>query len=495
MSLQAATAPDVTVSVSGRTPVVVVFIAAIGYAALAAYFSFRKHDAFLSGYDLANFDQELWLLAHGYEPLNTQDGRLFWGEHFSLSIALLTPLYVLGAGAKTLLGLQALTMAAVAPLLYAVARAYGARPWLAVLPALLWLSSPLTLVSNLVDVHHIPLAAPAIVGSVLALKRDRLLVFGVLGALACFTKEDVPLMYVMLGLVVALEGRRRLGAAISAASLAIFIFAVAVFMPAFGDSSSWFVKRFAGDRGDSMADVTVWIVRHPVAAMGDLLTTQNASVVLALLLMTGGLCLLAPRWMLLGLPALGHDLLSAYPPQHELGTQYFVPVALSFSIAAAVGVHRLDLVGRVPRLVLAAGITVGFVTAVFGVTAVKSGSEWDSAAIAAVGGPAAREQAIALIPDGAIVAATPRLSAHLGQRREIYALPMPFLGGAEFGADWSAEEMARRAKRVRWVILDTQDRPIEFPLVPERLVPLLPRLGFHEIFRRGSVYVYRRSST
>lgn len=473
-------------------PTIIVWSATVAYAVIAAYFSLRRHDAFLTGYDLANFDQELWLLAHGHEPLDTQTGRLFWGEHFSLTIALLTPLYVLGGGTKALLSVQAVTMAAVAPLLYALARAYGARPWPAVLPALLWLASPLTLLPNLFDVHHIPLVAPLIVGSILAFRCDRFALFVVLGLLACFAKEDVPLMYSMLGIVVVLDGRRKLGAAIGAVSFGLFVFAVAVYMPAFGHSASWFAKRFAGARGDSVMDVFVWMASHPLAAAGDLLTAQNVTACLVLLFATGGLCVLAPRWMLLGAPALANNVLSAYPLQNDLATHYFVPVALSFAIAAAVGVRRLAEISSRTRLLLAACIATAFLSSFIGVTAARTSSEVGAARSVSSGAVVARTRAVALVPKNAVVAATPRLSPHLSQRKEIYALPLPFLGREEFGADWSAEEMARRAKRVRWVVIDTDDRPIEFPLVSERLLPLLPQLGFHQVFRADSVIVYSR---
>jgi len=479
-------------SVRTHLPAITVWGATVGYAVIAAYFSLRRHDAFLTGYDLANFDQELWLLAHGHQPLNTQTGRLFWGEHFSLTIALLTPLYVLGGGAKALLSLQALTMVAVAPLLYALARAYGARPWLATLPALLWLASPLTLLANLFDVHHVPLVVPLIVGSILALRYDRLALFVALGLLACFAKEDVPLMYSMLGIVVALEGRRKLGAAISAVSFGIFVFAVAVYMPAFGDSASWFAKRFAGARGTTVVDVFVWMASHPLAAADQVFTAQNVTDCLVLILMTGGLCLLAPRWMLLGAPALLHNVLSAYPPQNDLTTHYFVPVAVSFAIAAAVGVRRLAEISQRKRLLVAACTATAFFSFFIGVSSARTSSDLSAAPHANAGGVAARLRAISLVPDDAVVAATPRLSAHLSEREEIYALPLPFLGREAYGTDWSAEEMARRAKRVRWVVIDTDDRPIEFPLVAERILPLLPELGFHAVFREGSVIVFSR---
>ena len=320
-------------------------------------------------------------------------------------------------------------MAAVAPLLYVLARARGASRWLATLPALLWLASPATIVANLDDVHAIPLVAPVIVGSIIALERDRLVLFVALAVLACFAKEDVSLIYVMLGLVVVLEGRRRLGATISIAALGIFVFATAVFMPTFSDAPAWYEKRFAGARGDSLADVAGWMLRHPADAATDLFTGQNISVVLVLLLGTGGLCLLAPRWMLLGVPALAHNLLSAYPPQHELATQYFVPVALSFAIAGAVGAHRLTATAkrRVSRSPPACSPRSSHRSSV----CARHG--WG-----ANGRPRRRHLRAALpcderrsrsIPNDAVVTASPRLSAHLSSRREIYAMPLPFLGG------------------------------------------------------------------
>jgi uncharacterized membrane protein len=475
-----------------RIALVATVAAAFAYAGLAGYFSLRRHDAYLSGFDLANFDQVLWLLANGHEPLNTQDGRLFWGEHFSPTIALLTPLYVLGAGPATLLVLQAVTMALVGPLLYALARAYGAAPSLAAVPALLWLVSPLTLIPNVGDLHHVPLAAPAIVGSVLALKHDRLVVFVVLAALACGAKEDISLIYVMLGLVIAVEGRRRLGAAISASALALFVFAVAVYLPAFGGSSAWFTKRFAGDRGDSIPEVATWILTHPAAALGDLVEPEKIGLVLALVGTTGGLCLLAPAWMLLGLPVLAHNLLSAYGPQHGIWYQYQVPIAVSFSIAAAVGVHRLANAGPRVRLAAAAAVTLAVLVAPLGVRWVDGESQWSAESTARLGGPDARRDALALIPADVPLAASTHVTPHLAHRRELYTLPLPFLGGDEIGVDWSPEEMARRAASVKWVVLDSSDRPLELPETPERVRSLLGQLGFRRVFEDGTVSIWVR---
>jgi uncharacterized membrane protein len=494
MSTHAVATSTLPLAWRARLPRLLVWGAAVGYFCLATYFSLRRHDAYRSGIDLANFDQALWLLSQGEEPFVTQHGRPYWGDHFGLTPLLLVPLYVIGAGAGTLLVVQALAVAAVAPLLYALARAYGAGTWLAAIPALLWLASPLTLIPNLVDFHHVPFAAPLIVASILALKLDRLVLFGVLAVLACCAKEDIPLMYVMVGLVVALEGRRRLGAVISAGALALFAFAVLVFIPSFSNSLEWFAARFGGDRGDSLTEVAAWMLTHPLATVEDVLTAEHLVILVALVLSTGGLCLLGARWLLLGLPALAQNFLSAYDPQHALSDHYYVPVALAFSIAAAAGVHRLTAISRPMRLLATAGIVLAVAAFPFGVRYADIQSEWTTENLPVSGGAAAREAALARVPGDAVVAASPRLTPHLSHRREIYSLPLPFLGREEFGSDWSQEEMGRRAARVRWVLFDVTERPHEVRRTPELLIPLIPRLGFREVARHGTIRVYVRSA-
>ena len=80
-------------------------------------------------------------------------------------------------------------------------------------------------------------------------------------------KEDVGLTYAVLGLVLAWEGRRRLGAVLAVATGAYSLFAVYVVLPAFGNAPAQeFGPRFAGDRGDSFVDVARYSLLHPLTA-------------------------------------------------------------------------------------------------------------------------------------------------------------------------------------------------------------------------------------
>ena len=48
--------------------------------------------------DAAIYDQQVWLLANWHEPFSTVLNRHMLGEHFQPGLALLVPLYWLGAG-------------------------------------------------------------------------------------------------------------------------------------------------------------------------------------------------------------------------------------------------------------------------------------------------------------------------------------------------------------------------------------------------------------
>ena len=471
-----------------RLPAVVLWAATFAYVALASFYSLLKHDNYLTYFDLANFDQALWLLAQGEEPFITQHGRHLLGDHFDPTIVLLTPIYVFGGGPVALLVLQSLLIALVAPLLFKLARLRGATPWLAVLPGVLWLANPLTLTQNIDDFHHTPVAAPLIVGSIVLLHQNRLLLFAIAALLACGLKEDIPLIFAMLGVVVFLEGRRRLGVAIATGALAVFALAMFVVMPHYSNSLDWFAERFAGTRGDSVADAAVWMIRNPLGALEDIATSQNLFVVGALLVTSGGLCFLAPRWMLLALPAFAHNMLSAVPEQHQLRYHYWFPVILGLAVAAAVGVPKVRELGDPARRLIVVAIAV--CVALFPVGLAYADFSADPAS---PGWREARTKALELIPEDVPVAASVRLTPHLSQRRELYTLPLPFIP-VDYGGDLTDAELMERARRVDYVVLDTSETPKELRATPKVLPPLLKRLGFREIARYRTVRVYVRSA-
>lgn len=464
--------------------------AALYVVALSEASISRHHEFISAGYDLGIFEQAVWLLSHGHAPFSTVRGRNLFADHFQPSLALYAPLARLSLP-DALLVTQATLLAAASPLLYVLARRRRATRPLSLAVALLWLASPLTQWANLFDFHPETAVPVLLVLGAILLERRQVGLFLLTAIVACGLKEDVPLVYAAWGVVLALKGRRTLGAALSAAAVAWFALALTVAIPAFGGSLSFYSKRFAGTRGSTVTSVLVGLVEHPVRALETAATTSNAEIIVALVLCSGGISLLAPRMLLLAVPPVVANILSAYSYQHDLHFQYQLIPAAGCTIAAAYGAGVLTVRRGSSRLVPAAALVL--IAGAVAVTAAVS--------------PAVRQlrrhepafaaddrRALALIPPHASVAATPDLVAHLATRTDIYQLPEPFDPHPDNGEYWSNGDLRARAATVRWVIYDAV--PLD-PYPEQQLRQLearLPHLGFRLVFARDGVRVLRRST-
>ena len=464
-------------------------VATAAYAAVLSTASIEKHDRFGSyGYDLGIFSQAIWLLSHGHAPFSTIRGRDLFADHFQPGLALLAPLGRLDLPTAVLV-LQSVLLALPAPLLFVLARQRGARRPLALGVSLLWLASPLTQWPNLFDFHPetaVPLLM--VLGAVL-LERERTAAFVFSAVLACSFKEDVPLVYAMWGIVLWLEGRRRFGAALTSGAVAWTVLAFAVAIPTEGGNLAYYSQRFAGTRGSSVGDVFRGLIEHPIAALDTASTGANARIVIALLLTSGGLALLAPRYLLLALPGTAANILSAYPPQHDLHLQYQLIPAAGMAIAGAYGAGVLSL--RAPRRVGEA-VAALLVAAAVGITIVKSPGIHALESAAPATAPAKRA-ALALIPAGAVVAAAPDLAPHLATRFGIYQLPEPFLFLAGNGQYWSPADLRARVPTVRYVIDDGDTRRPYAARLMRALRPRFPGMGFTLLYSRDGVRLWRRA--
>jgi uncharacterized membrane protein len=462
--------------------------AAAVYAVVLSAASIVKHDHFRSGgYDLGIFGQAAWLMSHGHKPFSTIRGRDLFADHFQPALVLLAPLGRLPLP-SALLVFQATVLAAAGPLLYVLARERGARQELSFAVALLWVASPLTQWANLFD-YHPETSVPALLmlGAVL-LERERVAWFLGTALLASAIKEDVCLVYLMWGLVIASWGRRRLGFGLAAAAAIWFVVAIEVAIPALGGNLSFYSARFAGTRGETVRDVLLRLVEHPVWSFEHYATRTNGHIIIVLVACTGGLCLLAPRLLALALPPVAANVLSAYNYQHDLHFQYQLVPAAACSIAAAYGAGFLT--EHLNRRIAAAAAAVLIVGAV-GVTAL------DAPAIKelrrkAPPADAAKIRALDLIPSSAVVAAAPDLVPHLALRRRIYQLPEPFQLYRYNGEYWSSAELRRREAMVEYVIYDGS----HLDPTPARQMAVLrrrlPELGFTIVYSRDGVVLQRR---
>src|SRR6266516_6523292 len=223
-------------------PIVVWFATGVYAVALSAESIYRQNH-FDTGFDTAIADQFLWAAAHRHHLYSTIVDRSLVADHFQPGLLLLTPLYWLGLDVRGLLAAQSVALALVAPALYALARDRGASPMVAAVPALLWLVSPWTTSVNLYEFHPEVFVPVLLVVSVLASLQERWLVLAVTAVLAMSFKEDVPLVYLMLGIVLILSGRRRPGTILAVTSASVFVLAHEVIVRQ-GNTYAFFQRRF-----------------------------------------------------------------------------------------------------------------------------------------------------------------------------------------------------------------------------------------------------------
>jgi uncharacterized membrane protein len=477
------------ITAAAARPGGLVWVAAVGYTALLSAASIERHAEFRSGgYDLGIFDQGLWLIAHGMRPFSTIRGRDLFADHFQPALVLFAPLGLDGLAPTGLLIVQSALLAAVAPALYILARRLEVAPWLALAVAVLWLVSPLTQWVNLFDFHPESAVPLLLVVAALELERGRTGGFLAAAAVASCFKEDVSLVFLGWGALLAFQGRHRLGALVAAASVAWFLVATQVAIPALGGSFEDYSARFGGDRGSSLVEVLVSFVQHPLDTVGDLVEPSNAKVLLALVLATGGLALLAPLRLLPAVPALAANFLSAYSYQHELRFHYYLIPAAVFAIAAAYGAtvvaRRGHSIARAAPPLLLAGAALALVVGPANEELRSSPAPQERTA---------RERALSLIPAGAPTAAAPSLVPHLAHRRDVYQLPEPFFSRPTNGEYWTDAELRARARRTEWVVWELAGLDPVHRAQVRRLPRLLGLRGYDEVFRQGDVRVFRRA--
>ena len=464
---------------------VVLGLAAL-YALVVGVLALLRYESFASDFDHGIFSQYVWLLGHLHEPFNTIVLRTLLGDHVEPGIALLAPLGTLGVGAPGILVVQTLALAATAPLLYLLARESGARGWVAAVPALLWCASPVVLRPALHDFHPETLVPVLLVGGLVLLARGHLLWFLLTVVLACSMKEDVGLTFAALGLVLAWEGRRRLGLGLAAGAAAWSVIAVYAVLPAFGNAASEeFGPRFAGDRGDSFADVARYSVLHPFSAVDRALTPTDVGVLAMLVLTTGGLCLLAPRRLLVVVPAAALNLLSAYDLQHTIQYHYWIVAMGAVAAAGAVGAGRVG-----PRT---ARVWLGW-AGVAAVVLLALSLQWMSAITRQIRFEwphrADRQAVLDAIPPGASVSAPMHALSHLAERRHLYVVPEPMIA-VRVGTEWTAADRERATHDLEYVVFDPGMRFWGSPTV-EQVRAEIERRGFREVMRRGETVLYRK---
>ena len=412
-----------------------------------------RQDRFASfDFDMGIHDQSIWLLAHG-RGFMTVRGLQVFGHHATPGYYLLVPLSWLGGGPNLWNLIQVSCLALAAVPIFLLARFRTGSAWVGTALGVVYLLHPATGFFAWELFHPEVVAIAPLFAAYYCSVRRRWGWFAVWAVLAVSWKEDVALVVVVLGLIIALRGDRRVGlwtAGLAFAWFAVWTFAV---FPWLNDGAVQ-SRQLYTDVGGTPSGIVRTALSHPRVITAKLTNAEAGDFYWRIGAPYAFVPLLSPLVLLLGAPQAVLNLITTVPWTKTITYHYAaLPlVALTLGLVEGMGwLWRKVRHRSVLWLVIGIVLTSSLVTTVqWGLSPV--GDEYhkgwwpltEQARLHTV-----REQLDA-IPAGASVAATYNLVPHLSQRAQIYSFPNPWVS-RNFGIDGKP---ARDPESIDWLIAD-----------------------------------------
>lgn len=409
------------------------------YTAALSTLCLLRHRAFHShAFDLGLHHQATWNAAHG----NGLSYTLFYafhpqltcllGDHVNLILFPAALLYRIWDGPETLLVLQALVVGSAAIPLVGLSRRLLGSTGLGVGFAAVFFYHPAIQAANLADFHAVLPAAAFIIWAFYFAEVGSQVGLAVALVLALSCQENVALVVALFGGWLFLRGRRRAGSLVFLLGLAWFAVCLFWILPAFNPAagSNHFVGRY-GHLGATPGQAARNLVLHPTLYLGRLAEPRILSYLFAVFAPTGLLGFLAPEVLLVAGSELGLSILSSYPAQQSIETQYASIVVAVATVAAIYGTGRLKravearwsrpLSVGLASIALALGLSTIYQVRHYGSLRMFSArvrGEISETAHSRLG-----SRLLAQIPPDAPVSAQSAIVPHVSSRRAVYLYP------------------------------------------------------------------------
>ncbi|HET9077522.1 MAG TPA: DUF2079 domain-containing protein [Acidimicrobiales bacterium] len=430
-------------------------------------------------FDMALFDQGIWLLSRFHAPFVTVMGRDMFGDHTCFILLLVVPLYWIWPHAQLLLVLQTLLLAGAAVPVYLVARRYLRSTVLATAMAGVYLLNPALQNGNLEQFHP---EAFSVMGVALAIYaalewRPRLLVGAVIVCL--MVKQDAGMLIMPLGLWVAWRRDRRWGLGIFAAAAAWQAVAFEVIVYAFLGTTSFQADRipFGG-----MGGVLRTFFFHATTFWRYALGGHRPFYLWQMGVSVGWMFVLAPEVAAVAVLSFLENYLSQFPYQHQIIYHYSLPLVPVLVLGTVWAIsRRRSATSRAALTFVSFGCAL-VACVVWGLApfSVHKYPHWspDSPEVHDIN---AVEKAL---PADAVVSAWYPYVAHIDHRVRVYMWPTPF-----YAVDWHLYEHpgARLpfADQIQYLFL-----PAGGGGSPQVFASIAAQ--FRVVEHVGDVYLYRR---
>lgn len=390
-----------------------VFTLVVGSIAHLRHLSLGTHT-----FDLAVYDQTVWMYSRGRLPYSSILGMGAWSDHFSPILILLAPLDWVWRGAAPLLWAQALLLGLAAVPLAHLARRRTGSPGIALALAAAFALSPYLRKAALDDFHDVAFHPLLFLGAAWAIEESREGLFVFLGALLLGVRNDAFLSSGALVLWAAFSGRKRPAALLGLLLVVEVALAQGLLLPTLdGGIAQRHQSEWYGRFGATPLGILAGIALHPVQAVWAALEPRGFVELGKFLSMVWFLPLAAPEGLLL-LPSAMESLLSTYAPLHALRYYYALPLfGPAFLAASSALGRRRRLLESIPRKTLIALLLLPPVTQLAHFAAdLRAGIRLTPEAAAF------RSIAAGIPPDLAVSAQNP-LGPHVAHRERLYAFP------------------------------------------------------------------------
>lgn len=386
--------------------------------------SSARHALFHStAYDLAIFDQAIYLISQNQTPFSSLMAINILGDHAAFIFYPLALLYKIYPDVHWLLFVQAFALALGAWPSWSLARQAGLNERKSMAVAAVYLLYPVVFNVNLFDFHPEVIALPALLAAILAARLNKTLWFCAAIVLVLSCKAVLSLTVAAMGLwLLCFDKKRNCGLIALFLGAGWFLVATQAVIPYFNQG-----REHAGIGryqylGNSVFEIAINLILKPNLVLGRLFSLDTFEYLALLILPV--ILWLSPRHLsslISAVPMLAMNILSDIPAQRDLIHQYSIPI-LPFLLVAVISslADRNQLKGKIifdrlpipnyplPRVMLIWSL-IGFLALA------KYGYFW-TIYLDSLDTLAATREAISLVETKGSVLTTAQIAPHLAHR-------------------------------------------------------------------------------
>src|SRR6476661_243059 len=379
--------------------------------------SSARHALFQStAFDLAIFDQAIYLISQNQTPFSSLMAINIWGDHAAFIFYPLALLYKIYPDVHWLLLVQAVSLALGAWPSWSLARQAGLNERKAIAISALYLLYPAVFNVNLFDFHPEVIALPAMLAAILAARLNKTLWFCAAIVLVLSCKAVLSLTVAAMGLwLLCFDKKRKCGLIALFLGAGWFLVATQTVIPYFNQG-----REHAGIGryqylGNSVFEIAINLIVKPNLVLGRLFSVDTFEYLALLLLPV--IWWLSPRHLsslISAVPMFAMNILSDIPAQRDLIHQYSVPilpfllVAVISSLAASNQHKEKTIFDTLPRVIVIWSLIAFLALA-------KYGYFW-TIYLNGIDTLPATKEAISLVETKGSVLTTAQIAPHLAHR-------------------------------------------------------------------------------